>query len=685
MKTLRLFLTAFGGLALTIGLTLVLFLFSSPNPLAQAGGTLRYVATSGSDSGNDCTDSGNPCRSIPHALFLANTGDTIQVGEGEFTGTLMIDKDLFLFGAGQDLTAIDGGGTSSVIQVSINSTSVISGISIINGHAYEGGGILNEGDLTLFQITLTGNKSDAVGGAIKNSGVLHLTNSLIFTNTASRGNIYNLGTVYITESTIKENLATMDGGGIINQFGAYMTITQSNIAQNTAKYGGGGIANNGNLTLLNSSIISNTSNGGSTADQGGGIENSGNLVVENTEISGNSAYEGYAIYQYNYPNPTTTLLNVSIAKNHPLPNTSTSPGNAGISVLGGNIVIQNSILVSGEVNNCYIMAPPSGTGSITSLGNNLSDDDSCGLTAASDLQNVAPKLDSFHTENLVWFHTLSMDSPAIDQGNNAVCPTLDIRGKTRPQDGNFDGTAQCDIGAYELILPSLYIVAPSVGQINTPLEIEARTTVLTLTTPITYHWSISELAPISHTSEYTDIILPQWSTAGQKVITVQATGNNGLQLIATKTIEIVHQVFLPLVIKPWAPQAGYWDTEYGYFIVTPDQKYVDNFSVFFDIPGCGNLRIYTTELVPIINNSFSFNNFTTYYASGTFDSETTAAGVFGLDDVYISPCNVRWTIPLTNWTASPVGTNTQMQYPSNELNILPEDSPYKVELLSNSK
>jgi hypothetical protein len=40
-------------------------------------------------------------------------------------------------------------------------------------------------------------------------------------------------------------------------------------------------------------------------------------------------------------------------------------------------------------------------------------------------------------------------SRAIDAGDNAGCPPDDQRGVARPQDGNGDGAAICDIGAYE--------------------------------------------------------------------------------------------------------------------------------------------------------------------------------------------------------------------------------------------
>ncbi|MBW2542510.1 MAG: hypothetical protein JRF15_10505 [Deltaproteobacteria bacterium] len=45
------------------------------------------------------------------------------------------------------------------------------------------------------------------------------------------------------------------------------------------------------------------------------------------------------------------------------------------------------------------------------------------------------------------------DSPAIDAGDNNICPTTDIDGYLRPYDGDDpgDGFADCDIGAMEYL------------------------------------------------------------------------------------------------------------------------------------------------------------------------------------------------------------------------------------------
>ena len=42
------------------------------------------------------------------------------------------------------------------------------------------------------------------------------------------------------------------------------------------------------------------------------------------------------------------------------------------------------------------------------------------------------------------------DSPAIDGGDDGVCPSVDILGVSRPGDGNGDSNSVCDIGAYEV-------------------------------------------------------------------------------------------------------------------------------------------------------------------------------------------------------------------------------------------
>jgi len=52
------------------------------------------------------------------------------------------------------------------------------------------------------------------------------------------------------------------------------------------------------------------------------------------------------------------------------------------------------------------------------------------------------------------------NSPAIDAGDNTVCPATDYSGNPRPLDGNGDGRADCDIGAYEWWKPTAWVYLP---------------------------------------------------------------------------------------------------------------------------------------------------------------------------------------------------------------------------------
>ena len=51
---------------------------------------------------------------------------------------------------------------------------------------------------------------------------------------------------------------------------------------------------------------------------------------------------------------------------------------------------------------------------------------------------------------------LNFGSPAIDAGTNSGCPANDLDGKPWPNDGDGNGTATCDMGAYE------YVYVPTV-------------------------------------------------------------------------------------------------------------------------------------------------------------------------------------------------------------------------------
>ena len=95
------------------------------------------------------------------------------------------------------------------------------------------------------------------------------------------------------------------------------------------------------------------------------------------------------------------------------------------------------------------------SGSIFSAGHNLIEFvSSCSITGdtTGNITGQDPKLASFDTSyTLNFVHRLLLGSPAIDAGPTS-CIYIDQRHLSRPQDGDGDGTATCDIGAYEAYL-----------------------------------------------------------------------------------------------------------------------------------------------------------------------------------------------------------------------------------------
>jgi hypothetical protein len=112
-----------------------------------------------------------------------------------------------------------------------------------------------------------------------------------------------------------------------------------------------------------------------------------------------------------------------------------------------SVTLRDSILANsggGEDPDC--------SGGLSSAGNNLIENASlCGALDGTDLteqdallMGLADNGGSTRTQ------APTSGSPAIDAGSGS-CPAFDQRGVSRPADGDGDGTAACDIGAYELL------------------------------------------------------------------------------------------------------------------------------------------------------------------------------------------------------------------------------------------
>jgi len=180
--------------------------------------------------------------------------------------------------------------------------------------------IINDGTLTLTNITVFGNITYNGGGGISNrdTGTLFLNNSTISGNESSTskdtsiggGGISNEGTLIINKSTISANITNNGGGGISNT--GTLTLTNSTISTNATLSRGGGIGNyGGSLTIRKSRIF------GNTAFAGAGIfNNAGSLTLSDSMVSDNVAYYGgYGGGIHNVNGGTLTLTNSTVSHN----------------------------------------------------------------------------------------------------------------------------------------------------------------------------------------------------------------------------------------------------------------------------------------------------------------------------------------------------------------------------------
>src|SRR5215210_7889567 len=169
-------------------------------------------------------------------------------------------------------------------------TTTIRGLTITGGDTFTGGGVSNQGNLTLDGVAVKDNTATAAGG-VESFGPLNITDSTVSGNSAitSGGGVEQFGgTANITNSTISGNHSADYGGGITAQGGAIMTILNSTITSNTSGRLGGGILTKGTATLV---TAKNTIAAGNTLDNCDSAQLIGGIISwpgSNLEFPGDS-------------------------------------------------------------------------------------------------------------------------------------------------------------------------------------------------------------------------------------------------------------------------------------------------------------------------------------------------------------------------------------------------------------
>jgi CSLREA domain-containing protein len=345
-----------------------------------------------------------------YLLRIAGTGEN-----GAATGDLDVADSLTIIGDGATNTMIDAGRLDRVFDVLAPADVTINGVMIRNGDlgfqgvlGEHGGGIRNGGTLSLNEVVV----SDNIAGSVDlPSGI--------------GGGIFNVGTLNLTDVTVSSNSAYQTGGLANFQNGAVTLL---------------------NVTLSNNAALTNTAG----MDNGEGIPGlTATATLTNVTISGNvggnSSVSGGGFRNLD----SASLTNVTITAN-------TGPLGAGISVpiigpFSPSLRLKNTIVANNVGRDCFVLGTP-----LISLGHNMDSDSTCAFTDPTDFVNVEPFLGPLENNGgFTLTHALLNESPAIDAGSpDCPPPVTDQRGVTRPVDGDADGVAVCDIGAFEFSIVS---------------------------------------------------------------------------------------------------------------------------------------------------------------------------------------------------------------------------------------
>lgn len=389
-----------------------------------AGGTTRYVKKSGNDTA-PCT-AADPCLTINHAVSIADPGDTIQLGPGQyFEGSgVQIDKDLTIEGGwflGTRVNISNFGTFTNAFTVDPGAAVILRGMTISGAGS---SGVFNRGKLTLEKVWIRGNGDR----------------------------------------------------GVNNALGAFLTMHNVGIDDNK---GAAGLSNDGTALISDSRIVGTGRLGSLPGD---GIQNTGILFMDRGLIAGN---DGAGLAQFTRPSfdcPAGTLLqNVTISGNAnrgvdlacgemrlrhvTIAANTADAGAGGLQIRSAPIRIENSILATNEGAQCGILE----NSTTMAVSHSLIGDFSCpffpspGNLVGVDpiLKALAPRAGETVFNKLFHIgatraHALKANSPAIDAGADEFCVDsfgdslfTDQFGVPRPIDGNDDGVARCDMGAFE--------------------------------------------------------------------------------------------------------------------------------------------------------------------------------------------------------------------------------------------
>ncbi|WPD21438.1 MAG: choice-of-anchor Q domain-containing protein [Candidatus Electrothrix scaldis] len=353
-------------------------LYIAPAISAQAA----EITVDGNDSATSCTladaitaanmdiATGHCAAGSDEDTIILTTDVTLSAALPQISSTITIEGNDHFINGNQDENI------GSVLHVMSTGDLTLNKGVVKGGTATKGGGMYNEGTVTLNNSTISDNSVTSTqtnniylyGGGIYNKGTVTLNNSTVSDNSAATtkanivylygGGMYNEGTVTLNNSTVSGNSATttsktnkayLYGGGICNK--GTVTLTNSTVSENSAythapdeaaAYGGG-MYNEGTVTFNNSTVSGNSAYANAFCEDipayGGGIYNrgGGTVTLNNSTVNGNSVHAYASFYPYAYGGGIYNEGTITLTDSTVSDNSIDASDDKGVYVYGGGI------------------------------------------------------------------------------------------------------------------------------------------------------------------------------------------------------------------------------------------------------------------------------------------------------------------------------------------------------------
>ncbi|UCG49501.1 MAG: hypothetical protein JSU94_06895 [Phycisphaerales bacterium] len=455
----------------------------------------------------------------------------------------------------QNTANYEGGGMRNS-----NSYATVSNCAFSNNSADYGGGVYNySGSPTITDCNFTNNSVTRDGGGMYNLESDPNVTGCVFTANVSTGLFgygggmrTNQGAANVANCIFSGNRAAIGGG--MDESGGGTTVTNCSFAYNYAGLGGGGMSAASDSTT----VINCTFNGNTCGLNGGGMANQSSATVTNCTFRENNAGAGGAVYDIYSLSAFTNCIFV----NNSAKGRSDSSGGAVINIDSSptftNCTFYGNSAPSGQaMYSCTGMLAGSGRPFVSNCifwgdtPDQIFDGTAAKATTTVIYSNVrggwpgAFNIDSdpLFVDANAGDLRLDIGSPCIDGGANTYASGTDIDGYPRITDGDGNGSAVVDMGAYEAD-SLLTKVAEGSGTIQQAID-AARSGAEIIVGPGTYNEAV----------DFRGKALTLRSSDGAETTIIDATGS-GTSAVTCASGEDGHTVLKGFTIRGGSSRNG---------------------------------------------------------------------------------------------------------------------------------